>query len=647
MSAIVGIYHLNDEPINIEQGRNVMKALQKFPADDVRTWHNENVFLGCHAQWITPESVGEQLPFYDYEKQLAITADAIIDNRLELFERLHIDRSQRKDIPDSMLILLAYEKWGEEAPKYLEGDFAFMIWDERQRQFFGARDFSGTRTLYFYKNEQKFAFSTLIEPLFSLPYIDKTLNEQWLAEFIAIPVTTDSVSTDETVYKNIKQIPPSHTMKVANGRVEFSRYSNLVAGDKLKLKSNLEYEEAFHEVFQKAVTARMRTRKQVGAHLSGGLDSGSVVSFAAKSLQGKNKEIQTYSYVPVDDFVDWTHRYRVANERPLIESTVNYVGNISNQYLSFPEKSPFSEIDAWIETMEMPYKFFENAFWLKGIYEQADQDGVGILLNGQRGNWTISWGHPLDYYAILLKRLNFLRLYREVILYSKNIGVKKSRTMKFVSKKAFPAISRLFTPKEQYHFPEWINPEFARRTNVFERLEEQGIDIIGASVTDVYQIRKNQFNRLHFWGLNGTIGTKLSLRHSLWERDPTNDINVIQFCLSVPEDQYVQNGIDRALIRRSTKNLLPDNIRLNQRSRGIQGADGVHRMKYSWQPFIEECQRLSTDDIISDFIDVNVIKDSIEKIKNEPKSEYVFDFEFRILMRSLILYRFLKKIEGR
>ena len=89
-------------------------------------------FFGCHAQWITPESVGEQLPFYNYEKQLTITADAIIDNRDELFEKLQVDYSDRKNMADSELILLSYQKWGEEAPKYLVGDFAFMIWDEKQ-----------------------------------------------------------------------------------------------------------------------------------------------------------------------------------------------------------------------------------------------------------------------------------------------------------------------------------------------------------------------------------------------------------------------------------------------------------------------------------------------------------------------------------
>src|SRR3954449_4165465 len=103
MSAIAGIYHLNDEPINLEHGNRMMKELEKYPANDIRTWHSDKVFLGCHAQWITPESVGERLPFYDYERQCAITADAIIDNRKELFEKLQVKPSHQNRITDSEL----------------------------------------------------------------------------------------------------------------------------------------------------------------------------------------------------------------------------------------------------------------------------------------------------------------------------------------------------------------------------------------------------------------------------------------------------------------------------------------------------------------------------------------------------------------
>ncbi|PEB52130.1 asparagine synthetase B [Bacillus pseudomycoides] len=643
MSAITGIIHFNEESISIEHGTRLMNHLQKYPADDVQIWHKNNAFLGCHAQWITPQSVGEQLPFYNYEKQLAITADAIIDNRNELFEKLQVDYADRKNMTDSELILLTYQKWGEAAPKHLVGDFAFMIWDEKKQTLFGARDFSGSRTLYFYRGEKQFAFCTIINPLFTLPYIKKTLNEQWLAEFLAIPVNFESVDPFLTVYKYIEQVPPSHTILVKEGKVTFSRYYTPTNGEMLRLKSNREYEEAFRDVYRSAVKARLRTHHQVGAHLSGGLDSGSVVGFAARDLRAENKQLHTFSYVPVDGFVDWTHKGRVADERPFIQSTVQHVGNIKDYYLELPERSPLSEVDDWLETMEMPYKFFENTFWLSGVYEKASRQGIGVLLSGQRGNWTVSWGPVLDYQAMLLKKLHLMRFFRELHLYSRNIGVKKSRVFAVVRKKAFPFLNQLLSPEEQSIFPVIINPEFARKMNVFDRLKEKEIDITGASISSAYDMKREQFEKPYYWSINGTYETKLSLRYALWDRDPTNDLRMIQFCLSVPEEQYVQNGLDRALIRRATKNFLPDKVRLNQRVRGVQGADGVYRMAPFWNEFIEELQQLSVDPIISEFLNVEVIKNAISKIRREPRPEYAFDLDFRILMRSLIFYRFIKR----
>ncbi|EJV82550.1 lasso peptide isopeptide bond-forming cyclase [Bacillus cereus] len=644
MSAITGIIHFNEETISIQHGTQLMSYLQKYPADDIQIWRKENVFLGCHAQWITPESVGEQLPFYNYEKQLAITADAIIDNRNELFEKLQVNYADRKNMTDSELILLSYQKWGEATPKYLVGDFAFMIWDEKEQTLFGARDFSGSRTLYFYRGEEKFAFCTIINPLFTLPYVEKKLNEQWIAEFLAIPVNFESVDSQQTVYKYIEQVPPSHTISVKNGKVNFSRYYTPTTGKMLNLKSNEEYEEAFRDVYQSAVKARLRTHHKVGAHLSGGLDSGSVVSFAAKDLRAENKKLHTFSYVPVTGFEDWTHKGRIADERPFIQSTVEHVGNIQDYYLELPERSPLSEIDDWLETMEMPYKFFENTFWLSGVYEKASQHGIGVLLSGQRGNWTVSWGPIFDYQAMLLKKLHWIRFYRELHLYSKNIGVKKSRVFEVVRRKAFPFLYQLLSSEEQDVFPTIINPEFAKKMNVFDRLKEQGVDITGTSIANAYDMKREQFEKPYYWSINGTYETKLSLRYALWDRDPTNDLRIIQFCSSVPEEQYVQNGLDRSLIRRATKKLLPDKVRLNQRIRGVQGADGVYRMAPFWNEFIEEVEELSVDPVISEFLNVEVIKKAISKICKEPRPEYAFDLDFRVLMRSLIFYRFIKKV---
>lgn len=644
MSAIAGIYHFNDEPINLEHGRRIMRDLEKYPADDVQTWHSDKVFLGCHAQWITPESVVEKLPYFDPERNLAITADAIIDNREELFERLQVKKEFRKKITDSDLILLSYEKWGEDAPKFLVGDFAFIIWDGRKQKLMVARDFSGSRTLYYYRNKHKLIFSTVIHPFFALPFIGKKLNEQWIAEFIAISGVVDTVDTSITVYEDIYQLPPSHIMVVTGDKVKLSRYCTLVSEKKLKLKSDYEYEEAFREVFQEAVNSRLRTYRNVGAHLSGGLDSGAVVSFAVKSLNAENKQLHTYSYIPPDDFIDFTPKSRIANERPFIESTISHVGGITENYLDFKGRSPLTEIDDFLETMEMPYKFFENSIWLKGIFEKAQSDRVGCLLNGGRGNFTISWGPALEYYAFLLKRLRLLNLHNELNLYSKNLGVKKSRVIPLIAKIAFPYINRISPLFEQYGSPMLINPQLAEKTGVIEKLNNHGIDVAASTLPNIYNERKRHFEELFHWSATNTIGTKMSLRFSLWKRDPTNDLRVIRFCLSVPEDQYVQGGLDRALIRRSTQNLLPDMVRLNQRYRGVQGVDWVHRMSQTWRVFEEELENISNDTRIYNFLNERIVKEAISKVKDGPRPELAINSNYRIAMRSLILYRFLKDL---
>jgi asparagine synthase (glutamine-hydrolysing) len=638
MSAIAGIVDFNRTICVLEQGACIMRDLEKYPSDDVQIWHNESIFLGCHAQWITPESRYERMPYVDNERQLVITADAIIDNRDELFALLQVHYEQRTSMTDSELILRAYEHWGDQVTNYLVGDFAFMIWDMQRRVLFGARDFSGSRTLYYSRKGACFYFCTIINPLLNLSFNVTRLNEQWLAEFLAIPSMVDVTDIHSTVFQDIEQLPPSHRITISDSKISLVRYSTLPSGEQLRLKSNCEYEEAFHEVFRRAVTDRLRTHKMIGAHLSGGLDSGAVVSFAARELRKENKLLHTYSYVPVNGFVDWTPKSRVADERPYMESTVQYVGNITDHYLSFEDRNPYSDVDDWLEILEMPYKFFINSYWLKGMYEAAQGQEIGVLLSGQRGNATISWGSATEYQLSLLSKLKLVQFYQELYQYSRNRGVKRTRLMKRMIKKKLPFLKPIPTLE-----PRLIHDELAGKTQVYKRLQELHSDNLGTSTLSHSEHRKKQFEQLFYWNITGTFGSKLSLRYSLWDRDPTNDLRVVQFCLSLPEEQFVQQGWDRALIRRATKDYLPDIVRLNQRSRGIQGADGVYRMSPSWKSFIEELQHMSKDSAIDGLLNTGVITAAIEKIRYAPRPEYIFEVEFKLLMRSLIVYRFIKK----
>ncbi|UTR10555.1 asparagine synthase-related protein [Evansella sp. LMS18] len=648
MSAITGLVHFNDNPISIEHSNILMSGFKRFPADSVDTWHKEKAFLGCHAQWITPESINEQLPCFDYEKQLAITADAIIDNRQEVIEKLNIkDKSLLNTMSDSQLILLAYSKFGEECPKHLIGDLAFAIWDEKNKKIFAARDFSGSRTLYYHASGDKFVFSTLIEPLLSLPFITRNINEDWLAEFLAIPGPVEAVDMNATPYKEILQLPPSHSITVSKSNVSLKRYVTAGSAGKLFLSSDSDYEEGFREVFQRAVNDRMRTHGKVGSHLSGGLDSGTVVGFAASELKLQNKQLHTYSYIPEDDFEDFTEAYYLPDERPFIKETVKHTGNVKDKYLNFCGKDPYTEVDDFLQVMEMPYKFFENTYWLKGINEEAEKDGIKVMLNGARGNHSISWGSyklTYNYYISLLRRLRWLKLYQEVDAYCTFHNTGKKVVLPFLAKKAFMSAANKGSDNPYTVF---IKPGLAKKTKVFEKLEHYGMDYKGEAVNDPDHYRRQYYQSLYPWNKSGTADTKLSLRYGLWNRDPTNDIRVIQYCLSIPEEQYVKAGMERSLIRRATKGILPDSVRLNRKYRGMQGADTIHRMKRRWGEFIDELKSLQSDSMAADILDMNVIDSAIEKFDNPPKNEYIFDYNFKILTRSLIVYKFLKGGEKR
>lgn len=218
--------------------------------------------------------------------------------------------------------------------------------------------------------------------------------------------------------------------------------------------------------------------------------------------------------------------------------------------------------------------------------------------------------------------------------------------MQTIVRVGFPVINRVFPEGARYRIPSLINPSFAERTGIYDKFKEFGMDQTGwYSNSDIFNERKKHFEDIFQWNAGNTLSTKLSLRYKLWKRDPTNDIRVIRFCLSLPESQYVQNGLDRALIRNATVNFLPDKVRLNQRYRGVQGADWVHRMLPKWEAFTDELQQLRTDKKALEYLDLQAINKALIKINEGARPEYATDPDYKFLMRSLIVYRFLKKFD--
>jgi asparagine synthase (glutamine-hydrolysing) len=132
LSGIYGIFYKNGALVTSQTLEPLKAALIEWGPDGQGTWYKGSVGLGHLMLHTTPESLNEQLPAtHPHHPNLSITADARIDNRDDILAALNISPAER--LPDSTLILLAYERWGQACVDKLIGDFTFVIWDQRQQ----------------------------------------------------------------------------------------------------------------------------------------------------------------------------------------------------------------------------------------------------------------------------------------------------------------------------------------------------------------------------------------------------------------------------------------------------------------------------------------------------------------------------------
>ncbi|MDD3230680.1 MAG: asparagine synthase-related protein [Oscillospiraceae bacterium] len=627
-----------------------MKELNKYHFDKTGRFMEGPVFLGCHQNCVTPESLKETLPYEDKETSLVITADAIIDNRDELFEIFAIP-VEEQSMPDSRLILKAYKKWGIKCPEYLIGDFAFAIWDKQKNELFCARDHVGKRSLYYYDSSDVFAFSTLMEPLFKIDGVNKHLNETYVADFLAITSLRHELSDEMTLYEEAFNLPPSCAMLVNKKGLKKWRYWEIKKTKELHFDTDTEYEEAFRKIYSEAVNCRLRSVKKVGILLSGGLDSGSVACLAAPELKKRNEKLYSFTQVPMDGYKEWLPENRLADEREYVEEVCTFTSNIEPHYLASEGKSPLTEINERLETLEQPYKTLENAYWGNACFQAANDKGIGVLLSGQTGNATVSWGNFSPYIIFLLKNARIRTFFKEIEAYSKRQKINPLRMirstgfnfMPYVIKK-YRYIKRNGTDYTELLSP--INPQFAKAIKVEKRLKMYKADQLFIDHGDSFEERMKMLGTSAFSHL-GAIETKSSLKFCVEKRDPTRDKRVIEFCINLPENQWVRDGEERRFIRHAMEGYMPDMVCLNTTVRGRQAADWVQRIVPEWAEVYREMETIGDNELERKYLDIPRIKRFLAANKElSPDDNEGIESGVRLLIRALIFTRFLRSFEG-
>ncbi len=452
----------------------------------------------------------------------------------------------------------AYRRWGDETPRRLGGgDWSLAAWHLRERRLFVARDPYGHTALFLHADERAIVFAPTQRALLAIGLVDGRIDECYVAEYL---VSLDGYHGPRAPIAPLRRLPPAHLMRATPQSTDVTCYWRM-EGQPVVRRS--EYVETFRELFDDAVRVRLRADGPIATMLSGGLDSGSVTITAAAQLRAEGRRLRALTAVPSTD-ADAFAPSRVTNELALARATADAVPNIDLETVPGQRLSPVGAIRLGLELLGGPIHAAANLYWLIELYGAAKASGHVALLSGAMGNASVSWsGSPRS--QPLLDQLRQLGTYPWM----------RSRIWETLPLAVRRRIARARIPADWYRGSA-IHPELVRRTDLTERVLQERVSLLVTGLEQRFAVLKP--GRLN----GGANQALLGAAHGLEIRDPTADVRVIEFVLSVPDSVFTDSatGTDRWLIREAMRGRLPDLVRLNTR-RGQQAADLVPRLRAS------------------------------------------------------------------
>ena len=634
-----GLIEKNNCTQNID--KLMITAFDKYKVDKLQCINKKNLFMLCGLQFVTEENKIEVIPFRDKDSKLIINGDIILDNRRELFRIFNINKEQWKITTDSNLILKAYNKWGYDCTNHLLGDFSFVIYDEIKQEIFCARDHVGCRPFYYFYKDGKFAFASITDAL--LPLSDNLLNERWITDFLSIFGPLNNSEPVETIYTDIFQLPPAHIMIIRKNEIIKKKYWDPIKQVKpLKLNSHKEYVDKFLEIFKEAVRCKLRTSYDIGILVSGGLDSGSIGAVASKELKNHNKVLKGFTFVPLKDFGQKSKVKGMVDESDYVNLLKEKCGNMEVEFCRNDGVNSMTYMDEAIEAYEQPIKTIQNSYWINEITKKCSESNIKVLLGGQFGNATISFGDCPIHMNELLNNFKIVELIDEVSCAAKKYNMSKKYIYKIIAKNKIPNFIKHFVNRNENRIENRfkynpINPSLLDKWNVAKRFDKKDYNSMIDKFIDLKESRKRILDETTLTHISIML-SKYPLRYGVIRRDPTKDKRIIEFCMSIPSCEFVHKGEDRYLIRSAMKGIIPEEIRTNWKHRGIQSADWVERLKLDWESIYKDIELSLNDSYMKKYMDIPKLKKYLKENKNI--SNYTNSNEIYCLLVSLVMYKF-------
>ena len=551
MCGIAGIINIKHEPYDdLQNHLTVMNKLQSHRGPDGKgLWEHENKFLGfAHRRLsIIDLETGAQ-PMTDYLNN-TIVYNGEIYNYIEL--RNELSGYQFKTSSDTEVILAAYSKWGTDCVNHLRGMFAFTIWDDNEQKLFCSRDRFGIKPFYYTIINSTFYFASEAKAL--LPFMDSIeTNMEAMKEYLFFQLYLEG----KTLFKNINELKPGHSITIRNGDVKISRYWEVYYNLDFDHTSRY-FEVHLKELIEDSVKVHLRSDVPIGAYLSGGIDS-SVIASLASEMQSDSVFNAFTGKFSLGELYDESKFARALADMRNIElhelniTTSDFIDSIRRiiYYLDYPVAGPGSFPQYHVSKLASQYRkvvlggqggdeiFGGYARYLIAYFEQCIKGAIdGTLKNG---NYVVT-------YESIIPNLIGLQNYKQLLKEFWKEGLFDDLDIRY-----FRLINRARSLNNEINWNELGNySPFETFKKVFN----------GRNVgKESYFDKMTNFDFKTLLPALLHVEDRMSMAHGLESRVPFLDHPIVEFAATMPADIKFKDGtLKRALIN-SMKDNLPDEI---------------------------------------------------------------------------------------
>jgi asparagine synthase (glutamine-hydrolysing) len=283
MCGIAGFINLDGQPVSPVLLKKATDAISHRGPDGEGQWIEGNVGLGHRRLSIIDLSPAGQQPMISADHRYVLSYNGEVYNYRELRAELEAKGVWFRSQTDSEVVLNALAVWGKDALLKFNGMFALALYDREKKMLFMARDRYGIKPVYYGRQGHCFAFGSEQKAITANPNFRQRVNKKALLEYF----TFQNIFTDQTLINDIHILPAGHFLEIdtANGQITRQKYWDYHFVDPVKKVDEREYTEELDRLFVQAVNRQLVSDVELGAYLSGGMDSGSITAIAAKNIE--------------------------------------------------------------------------------------------------------------------------------------------------------------------------------------------------------------------------------------------------------------------------------------------------------------------------------------------------------------------------